>query len=291
MQQSFEVSGPAELDVRLASGEIEVELIEGATRVELELIAHDDESQQLVDATRVELHEHQDRPQVIVDVPQRRGGFNFGLLFGRQGITCRLRAPERSGLSVRAKSADVSARGTLGGANVSTASGDVRLEDVDGGLNVKSASGDVSAREVTSGANVQTASGDVNLDVVRGPVNAATASGDLRIGEAWDNVNANTVSGDQEHGAVMRGKVNAQSVSGDVTVAVRRGSKVFLDCNTVSGDTSSELELMGDEPLGDGPLVEIRAKTVSGDIRITRAPAPDVQPPTDNDQSAQEVHA
>ena len=283
MQQSFEVSGPAELDVRLASGEIEVELVEGATRVELELIAHDDESQQLVDATRVELHDHQDRPQVVVDVPQRRGGFNFGLLFGRQGITCRLRAPERSGLAVRSRSADVTARGTLGGADVQTASGDVRLEDVDGGLNVKSASGDISAREVRGGANVQTASGDVSLDVVRGPVNAATASGDLRIGAAWDNVNANTVSGDQEHGAVLRGTVAAHSVSGDVHIGVRRGSKVFLDCNTVSGDTRSELELTTEAPSGDGPLVEIRAKTVSGDIVITRAPAP-----ADN---AQEVHA
>jgi hypothetical protein len=283
MQQSFEVSGPAELDVRLASGEIQVEVVEGATRVELELIAHDDESQQLVDATRVDLHDHHGRPQVVVDVPQRRGSFNFGMLFGRQGITCRLRAPERSVLSVRSKSADVSVHGTLGGANVSTASGDVRLEDVDGGLNVKSASGDISAREVTSGANIQTASGDVNLDAVRGPVNAATASGDLRIGEAWDNVNANTVSGDQEHEAVLRGLVAAHSVSGDVHIGVRRGSKVFLDCNTVSGDTRSELELTTEAPAGDGPLVEIRAKTVSGDIAITRAPAP-----ADN---AQEVHA
>jgi Putative adhesin len=283
MQQSFEVQGPVELDVRLASGEIEVEAIEGLTRVEIEVIAHDDESQQLVDATRIELHDHHDRPEIIVDVPQRRGSFNLGMLFGRQGITCRLRAPERSGLSVRSKSADVRAIGTLGGANVQTASGDVRLEDVDGGLNVKSASGDIVAQEITSGANIQTASGDVSLDVVRGPVNAATASGDLRIGEAWNNVNANTVSGDQLHGAVLQGLVAAHSVSGDVQIGVRRGSKVFLDCNTVSGDTRSELELTTEAPAGDGPLVEIRAKTVSGDIAITRAPAP-----ADN---AQEVHA
>ena len=283
MEQSFDVSSPAELDVRLTSGEIEVEAIEGATRVEVQLIAHDEESQPLVDAARIELHDHHGRPQVIVDVPQRRSGFNFGFLLGRQGITCRIRTPELSGLSVRSKSADVSVHGTLGGANVSTASGDVRLEDVDGGLNVKSASGDVLAHEITSGVNVQTASGDINLDVVRGPVNATSASGDLRIGEAWDNVSANTVSGDQEHGAVLRGNVSAHSVSGDVHIGVRRGSKVFLDCNTVSGDTRSELELTTEAPSGDGPLVEIRAKTVSGDIVITRAPAP-----ADN---AQEVHA
>ena len=109
-----------------------------------------------------------------------------------------------------------------------------------------------------------------------------SVSGDISIGEAYDNVNANSVSGDQDHGAVMQGIVAAHSVSGDVTIAVRRGSKAFLDCTTVSGDTTSELELSSDAPAGDGPLVEIRAKTVSGDIRITRAPAP---------ADTQEVHA
>ena len=47
-----------------------------------------------------------------------------------------------------------------------------------------------------------------------------------------------------------------------------------MDCTTVSGDTSSELEVSSEAPSGDGPFVDVRAKTVSGDIRITRAHAP-----------------
>jgi hypothetical protein len=278
MQKSFEVQGPVELDVRLTSGDITVDpTLDG--RVEVDLIAHDDESQRLVDEARVELSPHGHRPTVIVDVPQKRGlSLN---LFGRSGIECRVRCPHDSGLSVRTKSADIVARGTLGALNVATASGDIEVDRVSGGVNVKSASSDFSAYEIGP-ANVQSASGDIDVTRALGPLNLTTVSGDISISEAYDNVNANTVSGDQDHGAVMQGVVAAHTVSGDVTIAVRRGSKAFLDCQTISGDTSSELEMTGDAPAGDGPLVEIRAKSVSGDIRITRAPAP---------ADTQEVHA
>ena len=276
MQKTFEVAGPVELEIRLASGDITVDAgAEG--HVEVELIAHDEESQRLVDEATVELRE-----QVIVDVPNKRG-FNLDQMFSRQGITCRVRCPQGSGLNAKTKSADVVARGVLGGLNIQTASGDVEADRVTGGVNVKSASGDLNLREAGDGVNVQSASGDVDIEVVRGPINVNSASGDVTIAEAYDNVNVNTVSGDQDHGAVMRGAVSAHTVSGDVSIGVRRGSKVFLDCNTVSGDTRSDLELSGDVPAGDGPLVEIRAKTVSGDIRITRAPAPS--------DSTQGVHA
>jgi Putative adhesin len=279
MQKSFEVQGPVELDVRLASGDIEVDPTADG-RVEVELIAHDEESQRLVENARVELSPHGQRPTVVVDVPQKRG---FSItLFGRSGIECRIRCPHDSGLSVKTKSADIVARGTLGGVNVQTASGDVQLERVSGGVNVKSASSDFSAREIFGGVNLQTASGDVEIETAHGVINVTTVSGDISIGEAYDNVTANSVSGDQDHRAVMQGTVAAHSVSGDVTIAVRRGSKAFLDCTTVSGDTSSELEMTGEAPAGEAPFVEIRAKTVSGDIRITRAPAP---------ADTQEVHA
>jgi DUF4097 and DUF4098 domain-containing protein YvlB len=269
------------LEIRLASGDITVDAgTEG--RVEIELTAHDEESQRLIDDATVELREQGGRPQVIVEVPNKRG-FSLGQMFSSQGITCRVRCPEGSGLSTKTKSADVVARGVLGGLHVQTASGDVEADRVTGGINVKSASGDLTVREAGDGVSVQTASGDVDIDIVRGPVSVNSASGDVTIGEAYDNVNVSTVSGDQDHGAVMRGTVSAHSVSGDVSIGVRRGSKVFLDCNTVSGDTQSELELSGDVPTGDGPLVEIRAKTVSGDISIKRAPAPS--------DSTQGVHA
>ncbi len=292
MQKTFEVTGPVELELRLASGEIEIDpsLI---GRVEIELTAHDEESQRLVEEARVELQDHAEQQRVIVDVPRRRGGgFSFGVVFGRSGVTCRVRCPEGSLVNVKSKSADVLARGTIGGLNVQTASGDIEVDRVLGSVNVKSASGDVEAREVKGGVSVQTASGDVEIEVVHGPVNVATASGDLRIAEAYGDVSANTVSGDQDHGAVMTGHVAAHSVSGDVRVGVRRGSRVFLDCNTVSGDTSSDLELTDDAATGEGPLVEIRAKTVSGDIKITRAPAAPAAATTEApSQTDQEVHA
>lgn len=269
MQKSFDVTGPVVLEVKLASGEIEIDAsLEG--RAEVELIAHDEESQRLVDAARVELA----GDRLLVDVPQRRGGFSLGLVFGRHGITCRVRCPEGSGVTARTKSADILVRGTIDGLDVQTASGDVEAGRVEAGANVKSASGDVRIGTVGRDLSVQTASGDVEVDAVHGAVSIAGVSGDVVIREASGNVSVNTVSGDQEHGAVVAGKVAAQSVSGDVRIGVRRGSRVYLDCNSVSGDTSSELELTGEPPAGDGPLVEIRAKTVSGDIRIVRAPAP-----------------
>jgi hypothetical protein len=69
-----------------------------------------------------------------------------------------------------------------------------------------------------------------------------------------------------------------RAVSGDISIGIRRGSRVFIDANTVSGSTSSEFEL-SDAPaapadVAEGPLVEVFAKTVSGDVRLERAPAP-----------------
>jgi len=52
VQKTFDIDGPAQIEVRLASGEIVVDpTLEG--RIEVELTAHDDESQRLVDDARI----------------------------------------------------------------------------------------------------------------------------------------------------------------------------------------------------------------------------------------------
>lgn len=270
MQKSFTVHGPVQLDVRLPSGAVDVDAkLEG--QVEIELLASDEESQRLVDAARIELRETSGRTEVLVDVPPRSGAFGLATLFGRQGIGCRVRCPRGSDLKARTKSAEITAGPELGSVDVATASGDVEVGEVHGDLSAKTASGDVRARKVDGRTSLATASGHLSIDRAGGQLAANTASGDIVVGEALANAKANTASGDVRIESVQAGQVSVNSASGDVAIGVRRGSRAHLDCTTVSGDARSELELSGDEPDGDGPFVEIRARTVSGDIRITRA--------------------
>lgn len=269
MEKAFEVDGPVRLDVQLASGDIRVD-VESEGSVEVELTARHPDAQELVDAARVELRGR----ELVVDVPSRASGLSIGSLFRDRGVTCRVRCPEGSSLRARTKSADVDVRGTLAGADVATASGDVRLAAVAGDLVVKSASGDVAAGDVTGKATTNTASGDIRLGRIGGSLGANSASGDVSVEAVGSDAKANTASGDISIEEVAHGETSVNSASGDVRIGIRRGSRAHLDCSSVSGDTRSELDVGDDEPQGEGPLLRIRARTVSGDIAVVRAPTP-----------------
>jgi DUF4097 and DUF4098 domain-containing protein YvlB len=189
-------------------------------------------------------------------------------------ILLRVTCPHGADLDIQTKSADIDARGTYGSADVKTASGEVVLQEARGDVRVKTASGDVRAETVGGKLDVNSASGDVHIDSVAGETSAQIVSGDVYIREAGDSVSANTVSGDQRFETVSKGRMNLRAVSGDISVGIRQGSRLFVDANTLSGSTSSELELSdapGQKGDGDAPLVELFAKTVSGDVRIERA--------------------
>ena len=79
-----------------------------------------------------------------------------------------------------------------------------------------------------------------------------------------------TASGDQRLESVASGRITMQSASGDQVVGVRRGSRVHIDARTMSGETTSELEIETQPSAGDGPVVELRLTAMSGDIRILR---------------------
>jgi putative adhesin len=276
----FDTPGPVRLDLELPFGRIEVDTDDEATQTHVDVDGSGGDVQELIDTAVVDARPRGAGHEVRVEVRRRSG---FFISFGHgPDLRLRVTCPSGTDLVARTKSADVRGRGRLGSAEVKTASGDVSLDTVTGDVRIKTASGDVGLSDGHGVAHVQTASGDVSVQQARADVTVQAVSGDVWIKDARQSAHVNSVSGDQRIDAVLEGSVEAQSVSGDILIGVRRGSRVYVDANTISGSTSSELDLTdaptdaeaGGDGADDGPMVEVRAKTVSGDISLVRAAAP-----------------
>jgi DUF4097 and DUF4098 domain-containing protein YvlB len=263
---TFQTPGPLALALRVPAGAITIETIDGVeTEVELEPLDRD-AAQVIADAV-VELRGRAGGGhELAVEIEERR----FLVFATAPRVHVRIRCPHGADLDVKTVSADVRCEGLLDAASVKCVSGDVSLPEITGDARIKSVSGDVRMSEVGGAVEVQTVSGDVTAHAAGGNVSATTVSGDLRIDEAAGSVTTKSVSGDHFVGSVKAG-ATCQSVSGDVYVAVPRGTQVWIDANSRSGDVSSELDPSegGGEP--NGPVAELRVKTMSGDIRIARA--------------------
>jgi DUF4097 and DUF4098 domain-containing protein YvlB len=174
---------------------------------------------------------------------------------GRGGGSCDIRilAPEGADAELELASADVRTTGRLGEARVRAASGDIQLDSIGGRLDVSTASGDVVVAAATGGGTIRTASGDVVVREAGGRLGLMTASGDLVVA------------------AIAEGGLDLKSASGDMQIGIAPGSRFHVDARSLSGETTSELEVLGVETATDGPLVELKATSMSGDIRLIRA--------------------
>ena len=101
---------------------------------------------------------------------------------------------------------------------------------------------------------VRSASGDVGRQ------------GSRRVGRACALPPATSASA-----SCAGGVVEIDSASGDVEVGVAAGTAAWLDVQALSGGVSSSLEPT-DSPGDDAETVSIHAHTLSGDIRVRRAP-------------------
>jgi hypothetical protein len=78
-----------------------------------------------------------------------------------------------------------------------------------------------------------------------------------------------TGSGDLHIGAAHRGRLTVKGASGDVRVGIPAGVPVWTDISTLSGSIHSDLRGAG-EPAAGADHIELRAKTVSGDIVLSQ---------------------
>ena len=202
----------------------------------------------------------------------------------RRGLDLTIKAPPGSSCAARTVSADLACVGDLSALSMQTASGDTTAASVSGAVAVRSASGDVLLDGTGGDVAISTASGDIRASRVGGHARINTASGDVTIGYCDSSVTAQTASGDIQLGAVATGRIELRSASGDMQVAVVPGIGVYLDLSSASGRIQSDLDPSDDEPGESGAPVEIRCRTLSGDIRIVKAtgvPSPPAAPVAD----------
>lgn len=263
----FPCPGPVTVDLRLGGGSCDVRAEPRDTAlVEVEPYDNSDTARQAARDTRTELS----GDTLVISAPEA-GGW----LFRRSPrLRVTVAVPTGSSGRLRVASADVTCHGEWDQVKVNTASGDVYVERVTGDLTVNSASGDIRAGQVDGRLTVNTASGDVSVNRVLSSVEIKGASADVEIGELGGDLRTSTASGDIQIGSARQGAISVNSASGDVSVGVVAGTGVWLDLNTLSGRTSSDLEMGEQAPPPSGHELSVQVRTMSGDINIHRINQP-----------------
>lgn len=271
MHQTFDTPEPVELYVELGSGTLTV-------------TARDtDHAEVQVEGPRAEEFTVEHRGRHLVVVPPRSRFFGIGT----DTHDVRVVVPVGSDLATKTGSADTEILGTLGQIRLKNGSGDIEVERTDGPAVIDSGSGAIRLHEAAADVRIKCGSGDVDLGDVRGTTGISTGSGDVVIGVVHERTVVKTGSGDLELkrsesdvtlttasgelviGHATRGRITAKNVSGDVRVGIPVGTPVWTDVNSVSGSVASNLASTG-KPADGQDYVELRASTVSGDVRLVQ---------------------
>jgi len=271
-EHHFETHRPVDLYVELGKGSLTVRATD-TTETGVVITGRD--------ADHVEVQ--QDGDQISVIAPKQRSGVFGG---DRERLDVTVTLPSGSNLAARTGSADVTVEGEIaagrlktgsgdlnvelltGPSEISTGSGDVRIGEACSELRVKSGSGDLDITRADAALAASTGSGDVEIGSAGGPVVVKTGSGDLEVAEARDDISFMTGSGDLQVRRTHRGRVTVRGASSDVQLGIPAGIPVWTDISTVSGEIRSDLSGAG-QPEEGADHVEVRAKTVSGDIVLT----------------------
>jgi DUF4097 and DUF4098 domain-containing protein YvlB len=273
--ETFQTPRQLAVSVKLPRGDVKVETTNAPEAV-VTLAGSGDRAERQIERADVRLENRGDHDELIVDVDPEDVSWTSGRVklaisfdLRKDSVDVRIQVPRGTMLRAATGSADVRAAGSYREVETKTGSGDVSIDDVDQDVAVKVGSGDVHIQRVGGSLRLQSAAGDLHVGPVGRDAEVKTAAGDIYLDEVGGNVSAHSASGDVRVGAVSAGKVDLKSVSGDMLVGIRRGSRVWMDVKTVTGDASSDLDSGGEDE--DGPLVELKATAMSGDIKIVRA--------------------
>jgi hypothetical protein len=188
-------------------------------------------------------------------------------------LSVTVRAPAGSRLAARTGAGEVTVTGTAGWAAVRTGSGSVSVATVRGDADVTTGSGDVGLGVVTGRTRVRTGSGRISLASTAAAAEIKTGSGDVVLGTVAGDLGVRTGSGEVRIADARSGRLELTTGSGELRVGVHPGVLAQLDLSSGSGKARSDLPVGGEPPAGSAVL-QVRGRTGSGDVLVTRAAVP-----------------
>ena len=246
---SFDVGDRPDLEVRISSGHITID--EGSSGRVSVWIRASNPDKLFVDQFRDHIQ--------IGEEGRLRGNYRV-----------RVEVPRGTDVITAVASGDVDITGPVGELTARSASGDIKVSETWGRTEVKVASGDVAIRHAGGDTRVVSASGDVKINEAADDCAVVTASGDIALGTVAGTLNIKTASGN----AIVRRfdgeTLMAKSVSGKLELRIPSGRRADLDIRTLSGRVDLPSPSASPSP-SPGLEVSVRAKSVSGNIRIDRA--------------------
>lgn len=251
--EEFTYSGAPEVEVRIASGRVEI------TRGDPGLIAVE------VETRDPDFIVEQRGNLVFVSSERNSGWLSRGSAF----VT--VRVPPGGEARVSTASARVDCEPHMARVDVKTASGDVEVETAEIAT-IKTASGDVGLGDVTKALRVATASGDIFVrGESEGSLGCNTASGEVHIERCSGVLDVNTVSGNVYIRRFTGSQANFKSMSGSIDLGIPQGTRVDLDVSILSGKLRTPEKKDASVPVER--QMTIKAKLVSGDLTVDRLEA------------------
>lgn len=277
--RTFAVDGPIDVKLEIGAGHVSLTAADTseATVTLRPARAGDGDALDLIARSTVDLR----GTSLYIEVPRSIGFRQHAELVVEATV------PSMSTAAVKSGSAGVNLAGAFGDLNIKTGSGDVQVEtgaqakvgtgsgDVSLGRVddawVKTGSGDIAVEAATGDVTFSTGSGDVRLTEIDGNASVSTASGNVDVRTSAGAVGVKTASGDVTVRRAFAGELEAKTASGRIAVGVPEGTAVLLDCRSVSGQCRSALAPSEAPSEADEQRLQLRARTVSGNIDITRS--------------------
>jgi DUF4097 and DUF4098 domain-containing protein YvlB len=261
----FDRATPVTVVLRAQGGHVEI-IAEERSTIEVEVTPRSDNETTRDAAVRTKVVLEDDT--LLIQAP----GSEYWHWRRSPKLAITVRVPAGSALAGKSAAAKVRATGVFSVVQLNVASATVEVDEVTGDALLDAASGSISIARVGGALRIKSSSGTLRVGDVNGDVMADTASGSIYLHSAGGSLKAKSASGDIEVGLLSQGRAQISTASGDVRVGIANGTGVWLDLDTASGRSTSDLTSHGDVPPTDKPTsLELRVRTASGDIHVHRA--------------------